>query len=74
MKTKQTIESWKNADAIATLDAPAGLVQVQENMMSQVVGGAYSAGHICTVSGECNGSGRSCWTTDGICDQLFGWI
>jgi hypothetical protein len=62
MKTNQTIAAWKNADAIATTDSPAHDVQIQETMMGQVIGGANSAGLVCSVSGECNVSGKSCWT------------
>jgi len=56
MKTKQLIESWKNADATQQSDSPANNVDVNESAMSEITGGVNS-----TLSGECNGTGKSCW-------------
>jgi len=61
MKTKQLIESWKNADATQQSDSPANHVDVNETAMSEITGGVNSAGYVCTLSGECNGTGKSCW-------------
>jgi hypothetical protein len=66
MKTKQLIESWKNADANQQSDSPANAVIVQESLMAEVTGGANSAGLVCTVSGECNASGKSCSVIDAL--------
>ncbi len=60
MKTKQLIESWKNADANQQGNSPASNVDVNEFAMSEIIGGANSAGAVCSVSGECNLSGKSC--------------
>lgn len=38
-------------------------VSINEEMMMQVVGGGKSAGMVCTISGECNSSGKSCSKT-----------
>ena len=46
MKTKQLIESWKNADAQQPSDSPANSVNVQESVMNEITGGANSAGEI----------------------------
>lgn len=74
MKSNNLINAWKNADANAQVETPVADAQVNESLMTQIVGGANSAGYRCTVSGDCNGSGRSCWTAGGAIDQIFTWI
>ena len=45
----------------ATMNEIVGMVEVNEDLLHQVSGGAaWSSGYICTISGECNG-GSSCW-------------
>lgn len=70
MKTNKLISAWKNADATHTPDSPANQLHVEEALMSRITGGADSAGLVCSVSGECNASGKSCWTH--LCDFLSG--
>jgi len=43
------------------MEAVVGMVEIDSELLTQVSGGlAWSSGHICTISGECNG-GTSCW-------------
>lgn len=57
METKELIEAFKNAEGEIVKDNP---VVINEEMMYNVHGGAKSAGHVCTISGECNSGGESC--------------
>jgi len=56
MNTNEMIKAWKNAET--TEKNP---VSVNEELITQIHGGAGSSGYVCSVSGECNSSGRSCW-------------
>ncbi len=57
MKSKSMIEAWKNAENEMNEKNP---VIVYKEMMNQITGGGNSAGWVCTISGECNSSGKSC--------------
>ena len=51
-------------------------ILINHELMSQVCGGK-SAGYVCSLSGECNTSGRSCGDSlkqvvNGIIEAIFG--
>lgn len=55
---KNLINALKNADAELST---SGQVKIDSEVMSHISGGGYdSSGAYCTISGECNVSGRSC--------------
>lgn len=48
-------------------------VEVNESLMTKIVGGKNSAGYVCSLSGECNNSGDSCWDwVDDVADVIKG--
>lgn len=63
MNTNQILNAWKQSEDQRLLENVAGTPIVDENLLRQIGGGMSnrSSGFICTISGECNGSGRSCW-------------
>ena len=55
---KNLINALKKADAELSV---SGQVKIDSEVMSHISGGGYdSSGAYCTISGECNASGRSC--------------
>ncbi len=72
-KNEKMIQAWKKAEAEMNEKAP---VAIDAELMQEINGGAASAGAVCSVSGECNGSGRSCDTLRGLwdeaCSRIFG--
>ena len=55
---RNLIDALKNAD---TELSTSGQVKIDSEVMSHISGGGYdSSGNWCTISGECNLSGRSC--------------
>ena len=55
---KSFINALKDADAELSV---LGQVKIDSEVMSHISGGGYdSSGAYCTISGECNLSGRSC--------------
>lgn len=59
---KDLLNALKNADA--ELSA-LGQLKIDSEVMSHISGGGYdSSGGWCTISGECNASGRSCRGAD----------
>ncbi len=58
MNTNEMIKAWKNAEVETNENNSA---VVNEELIGQIHGGNDSSGWVCTVSGECNDSGRSCW-------------
>lgn len=76
MDVETQIRAWKDPKFRASLGAtdvvpnPAGerLVELDEEELRGVWGAQVapmitSEGYVCSVSGECNGSGQSCWAT-----------
>lgn len=61
MKSNNLINAWKNADVNAINEAPVAEVAVNLTAMSQISGGAASAGYVCSLSGECVSSHKNCW-------------
>ncbi len=66
-KNEKMIQAWKKAEVEMNEKAP---VAIDAELMQEINGGAASAGAVCSVSGECNGSGRSCGTVRGIWDEI----
>jgi mersacidin/lichenicidin family type 2 lantibiotic len=74
MDIETQIRAWKDAKFRSTLSSeelqphPAGvrLVELDEDALRGLWGGAqmpvFSEGYICSMSGECNGTGQSCWS------------
>lgn len=56
MKTNNLIESWKTAN----MNEIIGSSSINKEMMAEVQGGG--SGYLKTLSGDCNTSGKSCWT------------
>lgn len=55
---KNLVDALKNADEELS---SSGQVKIDSEVMSHISGGGYdSSGAYCTISGECNSSGRSC--------------
>jgi len=54
MKTNNVIENWKSAEMKQVI----GNSVINKEMMAEIQGGS---GHVKTISGECNTSGKSCW-------------
>ncbi len=55
---KNLINALKDADTELSV---LGQVKIDSEVMSHISGGGYdSSGAWCTISGECNRSGRSC--------------
>ena len=57
MKNTTLLQELKNAERDYSNNHP---VEFNKELMSKVHGGGNSAGHVCTVSGECNSSGDDC--------------
>lgn len=57
MKTNKMIENWNSTEMTSII----GKSSIDKGMMTEVQGGA-AFGHVQTISGECNSSGKSCWT------------
>ncbi len=70
-KNEKMIQAWKKAEAEMNEKAP---VAIDAELMQEINGGANSAGYVCSASGDCNGSGRSCGEVRGIWDQVCTWI
>ena len=68
MKKKSLFDAWKTAEEKFNEDNP---VVVNEELMGKVHGGGNSAGHVCTVSGECNDDGESCGELMDIIKKIF---
>ena len=68
MSKKNLLDSWK-AYELKTNDENG--VNVNEDLLRSIQGGGDSAGYVCTVSGECNGTGKSCQTIEGWLDHIF---
>lgn len=57
-------------------------VELDASLMSSLLGGKNSAGHVCSVSAECNSDGHSCGNLRSVkwedvvdyIDLLPGWI
>jgi mersacidin/lichenicidin family type 2 lantibiotic len=73
MDFETQIRAWKDPKFRSTLKAedllpnPAGtrLVELDEEEIRGTWGGQRSpnsSGYICSTSGECNGTGQSCWS------------
>lgn len=67
MKTNNLIESWKTAN----MNEVIGTSTISKEMMAEVQGGGE--GYLKTLSGDCNGSGKSCFRAvrkifSAICD------
>lgn len=60
MKSKEILQAWRETEQGEALTNVVGTPVVNESLLREVSGGT-SSGFICTVSGECNGSGRTCW-------------
>lgn len=63
MSTSKILEAWKQSEGQGALESIVGTPVVDESLLRQIGGGMIptaSSGHICTISGECNG-GTSCW-------------
>jgi hypothetical protein len=60
MKSKEMLQAWRDGEQNDALANVVGAPVVNEALLREVNGGT-SSGYVCTVSGECNGSGRSCW-------------
>ena len=58
MKTEKMIESWKSAKMSSLI----GKSSINKEMMTEIQGG-IGIGHIKTISGDCNSTGKSCWGT-----------
>ncbi len=67
-ESDKIIQAWKKAEAEMNEKAP---IEIDSELMQEINGGVNSAGNICTVSGECNGTGRSCETLRGLWDQYI---
>ena len=62
MKVNQILNAWNRSESTDALTSAAGIPIVDEAILNQVGGGTLpSSGYICTLSGECNGTGKSCW-------------
>lgn len=67
---KNLIKALKDADAELSF---LGQVKIDSEVMSHISGGGYdSSGAWCTISGECNSSGRSCRGAGFIMNLLSG--
>lgn len=67
MSTSMILKAWKQSEGSASIENVAGMLVVDENLLRQIGGGQqgqrreFSSGFFCTISGECNGGGQSCW-------------
>lgn len=69
---KNLINALKNTDTELSASCE---VKIDSEVMSHISGGGYdSSGAYCTISGECNSSGRACKGADLIINILsFDW-
>ncbi|MBA3487894.1 MAG: hypothetical protein H0T88_12025 [Lysobacter sp.] len=59
MNSNSILKMWKQSESQDAMTQVAGTPIVDENLLRQVSGGW--SGWYCTISGECNGGGGSCW-------------
>lgn len=58
MEARNITQLWnESSDGESAIGEPI----VDQALLNQIGGGACSSGWVCSVSGECNCSGRSCW-------------
>lgn len=57
MESNRLQRAFKKAEKDVIAKNP---IIINREMLMKVHGGATSAGHVCTISGECNKSGEDC--------------
>jgi len=71
------IKAWKDAEYRSSLSTEQ-LATIEMPVMSEVdqslLMGGVGSGAMHTISGECNGTGASCNTAEGLIDQLNKWF